>query len=44
MVGDVRPMQDFVERFIDRVIEMAVGDIDQGISLESIELLRSLQL
>jgi hypothetical protein len=33
----------FVERFIGRFVEMAVGDVDEGVALEMIVVMRDLQ-
>jgi hypothetical protein len=36
-------MVAFTERFLPRFIEMAVGDVEETISLSAVKLMRSLQ-
>ena len=34
---------NFTERFMDRFIEMAVGDTDEQVSLETVIMMRTMQ-
>jgi hypothetical protein len=37
-------MLNFSERFMDRFIEMAVGDTDEQVSFDTVKMLRAMQM